>query len=433
MGKDRTLRFLQQKYYWPGMTKDVTEYCRECHECQVNNEPAFKPAGIGHTMPIPTYPGEMTAIDFAGPFPPSHGKTHVLIIVDHLTTQCFLRALPPNFTAIDVIDLYVEVVFPQWGPTSRIIQDRDRRFTSIFYTEVSKAFNVRLHQSTAYHQNTNGQAERFIRTMKTMLRKYTMYNPDKWAKLLHHCEMGYNWAPTRFSDLSPIELAHGVASKPQFLGFWVPSKAPSVNEYMRRCANEHTTAMDALAQARYLDEKSRRGKRSGVRFAVGDYVLVLRARTADSARQRSLETIWTGPYRVDEVEDETGNLHLELPIPLQYRHPWVATDICKKYYGELPELRKDEADPIEFIIQHRRFEHDLQYLIRWRGFGVTDDTWESDDWVKRQFPQKVTTYWASHTTDIGRRYGETSNADERDSQLADTELIEESDEGLEMK
>ncbi len=77
-------------------------------------------------------------------------------------------------------------------------------------------------------------------------------------------------------------------------------------------------AMDALAQARYLDKKARRGKRSGTRFAIGDYVLILRAQTADSARQRSLDTIWTGPYRVNDLEEETGNLHLELPIPLQY-------------------------------------------------------------------------------------------------------------------
>ncbi len=108
--------------------------------------------------------------------------------------------------------------------------------------------------------------------------------------------------------------------------------------------------MDALAQARYIDEKTRRGKRSETRFVIEDYVLILRVRTADSARKPSLYTVWTGPYRVDDVEEETCNLHLELLIPLQYRHPWVATDICNRYYGKLPDLQKDEADPIEFII-----------------------------------------------------------------------------------
>ncbi|KAL1112682.1 hypothetical protein V6Z11_D02G141900 [Gossypium hirsutum] len=56
------------------------------------------------------------------------------------------------------------------GVPISIVLDRDPRFTSLFWKKLQDALGTKLHFSTAFHPQTDGQFERIIQILKDMLR-----------------------------------------------------------------------------------------------------------------------------------------------------------------------------------------------------------------------------------------------------------------------
>ena len=67
LGKERTLTRVRRRFWWPGMTKDVTEYCRSCEECQRTARKLSKAPLV--PMPIMGEPFQRIVMDIIGPLP----------------------------------------------------------------------------------------------------------------------------------------------------------------------------------------------------------------------------------------------------------------------------------------------------------------------------------------------------------------------------
>ena len=62
--KDRVL----QRYYWPGVFKDVADYCRSCEVCQRSQTRHPMKAEMV-PMPLIAKPFQRIAMDLVGPLP----------------------------------------------------------------------------------------------------------------------------------------------------------------------------------------------------------------------------------------------------------------------------------------------------------------------------------------------------------------------------
>ena len=60
------------------------------------------------------------------------------------------------------------------GVPVSIVSDRDPGFTSRFWPSLQTALGTRLHFSTAFHPQTDGQLKRTIQTLEDMLRACVM-------------------------------------------------------------------------------------------------------------------------------------------------------------------------------------------------------------------------------------------------------------------
>ena len=62
LGVKKTTAKLVNHFYWPNVGRDVTQWCRQCHECQVGNRAKRAKAPL---MPLPTIeePWQRVAID----------------------------------------------------------------------------------------------------------------------------------------------------------------------------------------------------------------------------------------------------------------------------------------------------------------------------------------------------------------------------------
>ncbi|GJY78017.1 putative reverse transcriptase domain-containing protein [Tanacetum coccineum] len=70
--------------------------------------------------------------------------------------------------------IYINEIVARHGVPVSIISDRDGRFASHLWQALQKALGTKLHMSTAYHPETDGQSERTIQTLEDMLRACVM-------------------------------------------------------------------------------------------------------------------------------------------------------------------------------------------------------------------------------------------------------------------
>ncbi|GJT69591.1 putative reverse transcriptase domain-containing protein [Tanacetum coccineum] len=80
-----------------------------------------------------------------------------------------------------------EIVARHRVPVS-IFSDRDGRFTSNFWQDFQKELGTKLHMSTAFHPQTDGQSERTIQTLEDMLRACVIDFRGNWDD--HTFEVG---------------------------------------------------------------------------------------------------------------------------------------------------------------------------------------------------------------------------------------------------
>ena len=78
------------------------------------------------------------------------------------------------------------------GVPISIISDRDPRFTSKFWGSLHQALGTKLHLSSAYHPQTDGQSKRTIQSLEDLLRACVLENFDSWDRCLPLIEFTYN-------------------------------------------------------------------------------------------------------------------------------------------------------------------------------------------------------------------------------------------------
>jgi len=100
----------------------------------------------------------------------------ILVIVDKLTKSAHLVPVKDTYDVTDVAQVFVnEVILLQRLPT-KIISNRDSRFTSRFWSSLQSALGTQLNLSIAYHPETDGQTKIINQVLEDMLRMYGMDN-----------------------------------------------------------------------------------------------------------------------------------------------------------------------------------------------------------------------------------------------------------------
>src|SRR3984957_14371833 len=75
---------------------------------------------------------------------------------------------------------------------------------SHFFRSLRKAVNMKLHFTSGYHPEGDGQTERTNQTLEQYLRMYCNYQQDNWNGLLPLAEFAFNNAPSATTGISPF-------------------------------------------------------------------------------------------------------------------------------------------------------------------------------------------------------------------------------------
>ena len=137
------------------------------------------------------------------------GHDTIWLIVDRLTKSAHFLPIRNSDSLDKLAQLYVREIIRLHGTPVSIVSDRDPRFTSRFWPSLQNALGTRLHFSTTFHPQRDGQSERTIQTLEDMLRACVMEFRGSWDTHLPLMEFAYNNSYQANISMAPYEALYG--------------------------------------------------------------------------------------------------------------------------------------------------------------------------------------------------------------------------------
>ncbi|GJT95696.1 putative reverse transcriptase domain-containing protein [Tanacetum coccineum] len=100
--------------------------------------------------------------------------------LDRLNKSAHFLPIREDYQTKKLARIYINEIVARHGVPVSIISDRDGRFASHLWQALQEALGTKLHMSTAYHPETDGQSERTIQTLEDMLRACVMDFGGSW-------------------------------------------------------------------------------------------------------------------------------------------------------------------------------------------------------------------------------------------------------------
>ena len=209
-GSTKMYRTLKEYYWWPNMKREIAAYVSRCLICQQVKAERQKPSGLQQPLQIPVWKWDHITMDFVYSLPRIRdGHDGIWVIVDRLTKSAHFLPVRKTYKLEKLAELYVSEIVRLHGVPESIVSDREPRFVSKFWKELQSALGTRLHFSTAFHPQTDGQSERTIQTLEDMLRSCVMQFRGSWDEKLHLMEFAYNNSYHSSIGMAPYKALYG--------------------------------------------------------------------------------------------------------------------------------------------------------------------------------------------------------------------------------
>lgn len=297
-GRDKTVRKIKERYFWPGMKEDITNHVKSCLPCLQNNQQRKKPPGLLKPISPPEGVWQLLAMDFHGPITPMtrNGSRYIIALTDILSKFVIAKAVR-DCTAATAARFLIEEVILKYGTPKCILTDNGTHFTATMMAELFKKIGVTHLYSTPYHPMTNGQIERYNATMDSKIAALSNDNRTDWDEQLPFVTFNYNTSMHATTGQTPFELMYGRQPILPFDQQQPLVSLPDHSEY-RLHLNDHLSILTEQTKNNIIQQQARYKlrydkNREEPTYEIGDLVLlkVLNRRRKFDVRQE-------GPFRV---------------------------------------------------------------------------------------------------------------------------------------
>ena len=239
--------------------------------------------------------------------------------------------------------------------------------------------------STAFHPQTDGQIERTNSTIEQYLRHYVDYKQTNWVSLLPVAQFAWCHVSGETLKTSPFYANYGFEPKP----YGEPKEITTTAELARIEVRQLKGLQETLAKdIRFFAERAavyaNKKRIGGPTLKKGDKVYLLRRNIKTTRPSSKLDHKKLGPFKI-KMEKGPVNYELDLPNSMKI-HPVFHISLLEPAPRDaktiIPDL-SDENEGLEYeiekVIDMRETADGRQYLIKWKGFGESDNTWEPED------------------------------------------------------
>jgi hypothetical protein len=186
-GRDQTIQAVSAAFWWPGMNDWIANYVKGCATCQQNKNLTHQRRTPLFHIPAhrTAFPFQVIAMDLITQLPKSEGSDAILTIVDQgCTRAAVFIPCSTTVTGEGIAQLYLEHVYRWFGLPTKVISDRDPRFTSHFAKALCDKLHIEQNISTAFHPQTDGLSERKNQWIEQFLRLVAGAQQDDWKRWL---------------------------------------------------------------------------------------------------------------------------------------------------------------------------------------------------------------------------------------------------------
>jgi Integrase zinc binding domain/Integrase core domain len=403
-GSTKMYQDLRKGYWWPGMKNEVARFVSKCMTCLRVKAEHQKAGGLVQSLEIPEWKWEHITMDFVTKLPnSSRGNDTIWVIVDRLTKSAHFLPIREEISSEKLADLFVKEIIARHGVPVSIVSDRDTRFTSRFWQKFNDEMGTKLHITTAYHPQADGQSERTIQTLEDMLRACIIDFGGSWEKHLPLAEFSYNNSYHSSIGMPPFEMLYGRKCRTP-LCWEVEGRAKVGSSDIVRMTTENVKVVkDRLKAAQDRQRAYANKKKKHVAFKKGDYVMLRVSPWKGLVRfgkKGKLSPRFIGPFKVLKQVGEVA-YELELPEELQGVHPTFHVSHLRRglrdesHHVPLNDIRLDEKlsyveRPIRILdSSERRLRNKTvrQVKVLWEHRKGADATWESESEMRKLYPR----------------------------------------------
>ncbi|XP_062703979.1 uncharacterized protein K02A2.6-like [Aedes albopictus] len=161
-GIERTKAVARSAVYWANIDDDIEALVRQCSVCAstAKSPPHHQP----QPWPRADGPWKRIHLDYAGPL----DGMYYLVIVDSYTK--WPEIFQTGHTTAAVTIRFLQETFARFGIPETIVTDNGKQFCSGEFKKMCEQLGIVHIRTAPYHPQSNGQAERFVDTLKRSLR-----------------------------------------------------------------------------------------------------------------------------------------------------------------------------------------------------------------------------------------------------------------------
>lgn len=298
LGYEKTLDKLYDLYWFPNMARFVKKYVDSCVICKASKGPSGAQQIRLHPIPKPAVPWHTIHLDLSGKLSgKSERKEYCSVAIDAFTKFVVLEhTISLNSShAIKAVKNIVHL----FGAPKRIIVDRGRSYDNSDFKKFCTNYNIHLHLIATGASRANGQVERVMRTLKSLLTISESNSDGTWQDQLGEIQLALNSTRCRVTGFTPIELMFG--TKGNSLGLSQVATNCLDDETNRLNLDEiRSSASDNIIKLSQADSlRFNKGKAMIKPFATGDYVFV----KSEERHQTKLDRKYKGPFKITAVLD----------------------------------------------------------------------------------------------------------------------------------
>ena len=193
----------KETVYWPGLNDQLEKLVLNCQLClKYSQSKCMSPdMSLGHK--ISAFPWTKLATDIFH----FEGDPY-LLLVDYTSRYPILCKLT-SMTAQHVIG-HLKVVFSEYGWLDTIVSDNGPCYMAEAFIKIMQEYRVNHTTSSPHYPQSNGLAEKFVHTVKSLFYKAKEEGADLYKSLMIYCNM-----PLTSNLQSPMQILQNRTARSQ--------------------------------------------------------------------------------------------------------------------------------------------------------------------------------------------------------------------------
>ena len=177
--------------FWPGIGQDVEDSVDKCPICLTHRNQQQKEPLLPH--PVPERPWQKVGSDIL-----TFQNVDYLLVVDYYSK--YPEIIKIEDKSAGTIIAKMKAIFARHGIPEELMSD-NMPYASKEFHQFASEWNIKLTTSSPLYPQSNGQSERFVQTVKQMLKKAKEEGKDFYIALPE-----YRTTPISGSEYSPSQM-----------------------------------------------------------------------------------------------------------------------------------------------------------------------------------------------------------------------------------